>query len=58
MDSGLEVVVIDRKPVKAAVTRYHLKRLGMLVEFASSVKIVVSVCRKMFLNMEVKSNWI
>ncbi|KAA3454323.1 histidine kinase 4-like [Gossypium australe] len=43
---GLKAVVVDGKPVRAAVTRYHLKRLGMLVEFANSIKIVASTCGK------------
>ncbi|KAE8663887.1 Histidine kinase 4 [Hibiscus syriacus] len=41
---GLKVTVVDGKPVRAAVTRYHLKRLGILAEVASSVKIAVSAC--------------
>ncbi|MBA0751386.1 hypothetical protein Gogos_000315 [Gossypium gossypioides] len=43
---GLKAVVVDGKPVRAAVTRYHLKRLGILVEFANSVKIAASACGK------------
>ncbi|MBA0631504.1 hypothetical protein Godav_000375 [Gossypium davidsonii] len=43
---GLKAVVVDGKPVRAAVTRYHLKRLGMLVEFANGVKIAASACGK------------
>ncbi|GMJ13346.1 WOODEN LEG 1, ARABIDOPSIS HISTIDINE KINASE 4, WOODEN LEG, CYTOKININ RESPONSE 1 [Hibiscus trionum] len=43
---GLKAIVVDGKPVRAAVTRYHLKRLGILVEFASSVKIAASACEK------------
>ncbi|MFQ6649174.1 hypothetical protein Gotur_023208 [Gossypium turneri] len=43
---GLKAVVVDGKPVRAAVTRYHLKRLGMLVEFVNSVKIAASACGK------------
>ncbi|OMO72517.1 hypothetical protein COLO4_27599 [Corchorus olitorius] len=39
---GLKAVVVDGKPVRAAVTKYHLKRLGILVEVASSVKIAAS----------------
>ncbi|KAI8022862.1 Histidine kinase 4 [Camellia lanceoleosa] len=34
---GLKAVVVDEKPVRAAVTRYHLKRLGILVEIVSSI---------------------
>ncbi|XP_039069508.1 histidine kinase 4-like isoform X2 [Hibiscus syriacus] len=43
---GLKAIVVDGKPVRAAVTRYHLKRLGILAEVASSVKIAVSACGK------------
>ncbi|KAA3462744.1 histidine kinase 4-like [Gossypium australe] len=39
---GLKAIVVDGKPVRAAVTRYHLKRLGMLVEVGSSVKMAAS----------------
>ncbi|GAV76513.1 Response_reg domain-containing protein/HisKA domain-containing protein/HATPase_c domain-containing protein/CHASE domain-containing protein [Cephalotus follicularis] len=35
---GLKALVVDGKPVRSAVTRYHLKRLGILVEVASSIK--------------------
>ncbi|XVE85572.1 hypothetical protein DITRI_Ditri17bG0101200 [Diplodiscus trichospermus] len=43
---GLKAIVVDGKPVRAALTRYHLKRLGILVEVASSVKIAASACGK------------
>ncbi|KAI8012999.1 putative histidine kinase 4 [Camellia lanceoleosa] len=29
---GLKAIIVDEKPVRVAVTRYHLKRLGILVE--------------------------
>lgn len=35
---GLKAVVVDGKPVRAAVTRYHLKRLGILVEPVNTIK--------------------
>lgn len=34
---GMKAVVVDRKPVRASVTRYHLKRLGIIVEVPSSI---------------------
>lgn len=37
---GLKAIVVDGKPVRAAVTKYHLKRLGILVEVASNIKTV------------------
>lgn len=33
---GLKATVVDEKPVRAAVTRYHLKRLGINAEVVSS----------------------
>ncbi|KAL8218542.1 hypothetical protein R6Q57_021915 [Mikania cordata] len=39
---GLKAIVVDTKPVRAAVTRYHLKRLGVLVEIVNSIKAAVS----------------
>ncbi|CAH9092286.1 unnamed protein product [Cuscuta europaea] len=35
---GLRAIVVDRKPVRASVTRYHLKRLGVHVEVVDSIK--------------------
>ncbi|XP_030507101.2 histidine kinase 4 [Cannabis sativa] len=43
---GLKAIIVDEKPVRAAVTSYHLKRLGILVEVASSIKIAVSLSTK------------
>ncbi|KAL5760807.1 hypothetical protein ACOSQ2_019645 [Xanthoceras sorbifolium] len=43
---GLKAVVVDGKPVRAAVTRYHLKRLGMTVEVAGSIKMAAAMCGK------------
>lgn len=43
---GLKAILIDAKPVRAAVTRYHLKRLGVLVEVVSSVRIAAEKLRK------------
>lgn len=43
---GMKAVLVDGKPVRAAVTSYHLKRLGILVEVASSMKMAVSLCGK------------
>ncbi|PKI65274.1 hypothetical protein CRG98_014312 [Punica granatum] len=40
---GLKAIVIDGKPVRAAVTRYHLKRLGINAEVASSTSTVAAV---------------
>ncbi|KAK6931702.1 Signal transduction response regulator, receiver domain [Dillenia turbinata] len=41
---GLKAVLVDGKPVRAAVTRYHLKRLGLICEIASSIKMAVAMC--------------
>ncbi|KDP38162.1 hypothetical protein JCGZ_04805 [Jatropha curcas] len=43
---GLKALVVDGKPVRAAVTRYHLKRLGIVAEVASSLKAAASACGK------------
>ncbi|KAK1315030.1 Histidine kinase 4 [Acorus calamus] len=37
---GLKVVVVDGRPVRAAVTKYHLQRLGIAVEILSNIKTV------------------
>ncbi|CAN1297408.1 Histidine kinase 4 [Linum perenne] len=34
---GLKAVIVDGKPVRAAVTRYHLKRVGIVAEVANAV---------------------
>ncbi|KAL7260190.1 hypothetical protein ACSBR1_005954 [Camellia fascicularis] len=43
---GLKAVVVDEKPVRAAVTRYHLKRLGILVEIVSSIRMASAMFGK------------
>ncbi|KAD2393456.1 hypothetical protein E3N88_40433 [Mikania micrantha] len=40
---GLKATVVDTKPIRAAVTRYHLKRLGVLVEVVTSIRTAVLV---------------
>nr|BAL43559.1 cytokinin receptor histidine protein kinase [Petunia x hybrida] len=35
---GLNAIIVDGKPVRAAVTGYHLKRLGIRAEVAGSIK--------------------
>ncbi|KAJ1410885.1 Signal transduction response regulator, receiver domain [Sesbania bispinosa] len=35
---GLRALVIDRRKIRAVVTRYHLQRLGMSVDVTSSLK--------------------
>ncbi|KAL6911458.1 hypothetical protein ACP4OV_000263 [Aristida adscensionis] len=34
---GMKAILIDERPVRSAVTRYHLKRLGILVQVANSM---------------------
>ncbi|XP_050372682.1 histidine kinase 4 [Argentina anserina] len=41
---GLRAILVDGKLVRAAVTQYHLKRLGILVEVVSSIKKGVAFC--------------
>ncbi|KAG8382658.1 hypothetical protein BUALT_Bualt05G0100200 [Buddleja alternifolia] len=43
---GLKAVVVDGKPVRAAVTRYHLKRLGIQAEAVSSIRTAVAMFGK------------
>ncbi|KAK7273994.1 hypothetical protein RIF29_15063 [Crotalaria pallida] len=43
---GLKAIVVDGKPVRAAVTRYHLKRLGILVKVANNINKAVDLCGK------------
>lgn len=43
---GLKALVVDAKPVRAAVTRYHLKRLGIQAEAVSSIRRAVAVFGK------------
>ncbi|XP_011021736.1 PREDICTED: histidine kinase 4-like [Populus euphratica] len=43
---GLKALVVDGKPVRAAVTRYHLKRLGILAEVVSNLKVAAGSCGK------------
>ncbi|KAG5051214.1 hypothetical protein JHK87_003412 [Glycine soja] len=43
---GMKVIVVDGKPVRASVTRYHLKRLGILVKVANSISKAVALCGK------------
>ncbi|XP_024007551.1 histidine kinase 4 [Eutrema salsugineum] len=40
---GMRAIVVDAKPVRAAVTRYHMKRLGINVDVVTSLKTAVSV---------------
>ncbi|XP_077241026.1 histidine kinase CRE1-like isoform X2 [Tasmannia lanceolata] len=35
---GMRAIVVDRRPIRGAVTTYHLQRLGITVEIASSIK--------------------
>ncbi|CAL5427902.1 unnamed protein product [Camellia sinensis] len=43
---GLKAIIVDEKPVRAAVTRYHLKRLGILVEVVSCVRMAAAMSCK------------
>ncbi|KAL5722016.1 histidine kinase [Ranunculus cassubicifolius] len=39
---GMKAIVVDGKPVRGIVTRYHLQRLGILVELTNSIKVALS----------------
>lgn len=43
---GLKAIIVDGRPVRATVTKYHLKRLGILVEVVSSIKMAVAISGK------------
>ncbi|KAL7163329.1 hypothetical protein ACSBR2_039429 [Camellia fascicularis] len=43
---GLKAIIVDEKPVRAAVTGYHLKRLGILVEVVSCVRMAAAMSCK------------
>ncbi|KAL8161203.1 hypothetical protein V2J09_012692 [Rumex salicifolius] len=43
---GLKAIVLDNKMVRASVTKYHLKRLGIQVEVSNSIKLVSKVSSK------------
>ncbi|KAG5022820.1 hypothetical protein JHK82_018720 [Glycine max] len=45
----LKAIVVDGKPVRASVTGYHLKRLGIQAKVANIMNKVVSLCGKMAL---------
>ncbi|KAG0460004.1 hypothetical protein HPP92_023132 [Vanilla planifolia] len=39
---GMKAILVDEKPVRSAVTNYHLQRLGIAVEVTKSLKIALS----------------
>lgn len=43
---GFNSILVDPKPVRAAVTRYHLKRLGIQVETVNSIRTVADLLWK------------
>ncbi|KAJ8773592.1 hypothetical protein K2173_005838 [Erythroxylum novogranatense] len=43
---GIKAIIVDGKPVRAAVTKYQLKRLGILAEVSSSLKVATNTCGK------------
>lgn len=43
---GLKAILVDGKPVRAAITRYHLKRLGILVEIVNNIKMAATISEK------------
>ncbi|KAL5995537.1 Histidine kinase 4 [Asimina triloba] len=38
---GMKAIVVDGRPIRAAVTKYHLKRLGIAVEVANTVNVAL-----------------
>ncbi|KAG7016696.1 Histidine kinase 4 [Cucurbita argyrosperma subsp. argyrosperma] len=43
---GMKAIVVDSKHVRASVTRYHLKRLGIIVEVTNSINMAASLFRE------------
>ncbi|XP_057777672.1 histidine kinase 4 isoform X2 [Salvia miltiorrhiza] len=43
---GIKALIVDGKPVRAAVTKYHLKRLGIQAQTVSSIAKAVAVFGK------------
>lgn len=41
--SGMRATLVDRRPVRAAVTKYHMRRLGIITEDVSTVNEALSV---------------
>ncbi|KAA8529843.1 hypothetical protein F0562_034388 [Nyssa sinensis] len=41
---GQKAIVVDEKPVRAAATKYHLRRLGILVDIVGSIRMAVATC--------------
>ncbi|KAJ1293878.1 hypothetical protein BS78_01G103000 [Paspalum vaginatum] len=40
---GLSALLVDRRPVRATVTKYHLQRLGITSEVVSSIELALDV---------------
>ncbi|CAN6465408.1 unnamed protein product [Victoria cruziana] len=40
---GMKAIIVDGRPVRAAVTKYHLQRLGMNVEVVSCMKVAFRI---------------
>lgn len=55
---GLKATVVDTKPVRAAVTRYHLKRLGVHVEVVNSIRMAVLVSGQLDMILVEKDVWL
>ncbi|RYR56842.1 hypothetical protein Ahy_A05g022556 [Arachis hypogaea] len=51
---GLKAIVVNEKPVRAAVTRYHLTRFGIQAKVANHIKKAVLLCGK---NSSLTSDW-
>lgn len=40
---GLSAILVDKRPVRATVTKYHLQRLGITSEFVSSIEMALGM---------------
>ncbi|KAL8105792.1 histidine kinase CRE1-like [Apium graveolens] len=40
---GLKAILVDGRPIRAAITKYHLKRLGILVEIVGDIRLAATL---------------
>ncbi|WOH13265.1 hypothetical protein DCAR_0832774 [Daucus carota subsp. sativus] len=43
---GLKAILVDERPIRAAITKYHLKRLGILVESVDNIRLAATISGK------------
>jgi arabidopsis histidine kinase 2/3/4 (cytokinin receptor) len=40
---GLSALLVDRRPVRATVTKYHLQRLGIACDVVATIELALGV---------------